>query len=143
MYINITHITGINEFHKEQLLDAGIFSVEDLIEATRPENLTATIKESGVWRAALLSYGSMARAIDNAEKDFYKRVSGGYLLFVEDDPADEPPDEDESEGRPLPCFYGFRVIGKPEKDRLFVRASSHREKASAAGIFIPPGRWIR
>lgn len=143
MYINITHITGINNSHAEQLQDAGIFSVDDLVESTRPENLKETIRKSGVWRSALLGYGVLARAILNAENDFYKRVSGGYLLFVEDANEEEGQEENEPGDQSLPWLYGFQVVDSPDHARLFARRTRYHNEASGAGIFVPPGRWIR
>jgi hypothetical protein len=142
MYINITHITGITKAHGEQLQDAGIFSLDDLIEATRPENLADTIQQSGVWSSAILAYGALARAIFALEKDFNKRVNGGYLLFVEDELAEEPPD-DESRNPLTRIHYGFRVVGSTGPDRHYTRTTRHGKEASGEGIFVPARQWVR
>jgi hypothetical protein len=143
MYINIRHIAGISEQHAEKLQDAGIFSAEDLIEATSAPKLAQTMAETGIWRLALLNYGVMARTILAAENDFYKLVKGGHLIFVEEDLEDEPPDEEELNGIESLHRYGFRIVGKPGRERHFVRVVGPQKAPSRQAICLPPAYWMK
>ena len=143
MYINIRHMIGIPEFHLERLQDAGIFSVDDLIDATKARNLNDTRRLSGIGRSALINYGAMARSIVTAEKAFYRRVKGGYLLFVEEEGEEEPPDEQEPHEEDLRLRYGFKVVGELGKERHFVRTRQPSRHLVGDTVCIPPTRWIK